>query len=426
MSHFTCINCDARFASAEVQREHYKTDWHRYNLKRRVAQLPPVAAEEFQQRVLSARNATETAIEEQQMSIYCSACCKQFGNQKAHDNHLNSKKHKEAVARFEQKEPQASSSSTPASLCVKSIVNPRPHPALAAAMAGKGRLAFAERSMQVDEADDDADFEDIEEEEVDSDEWDKIAENPLTERDCLFCSEQSEDLVANLKHMSVAHSFFIPDVEYCTDVEGLLYYLGEKVANYFICLWCNDRGKTFYSLDAVRKHMLDKGHCQMLHEGVALAEYAEYYDYSSSYPDNVSVLSINNRKHLKLYLSLSFSHMQKEGMDIDEEVVPELLDGDEYQLVLPSGAVIGHRSLLRYYKQRLHPERAAVIKKSDRKLHRVLSEYRALGWTQTQQQAAARKAKDIHLMKRVQSKWQMQLGTKANKLQKHYRAQVLI
>ncbi|KAH8400423.1 hypothetical protein KR215_012047 [Drosophila sulfurigaster] len=401
MSNFTCINCDARFANAEIQREHYKTDWHRYNLKRRVAQLPPVAAEEFQQRVLTARSATETAIEEQQMSIYCTACRKQFGNQKAHDNHLNSKKHKDALARFVETEPQSSS---PA-LCVKSRVEPRPHPALAAAAAGKGRFAFAERAMQIDEDaddDDDADFEDIEEEEIDSDEWDKIAENPLSERDCLFCTEQSEDLVANLKHMSVAHSFFIPDAEYCTDMEGLIYYLGEKVANYFICLWCNDRGKTFYSLDAVRKHMLDKGHCQMLHEGVALAEYAEYYDYSSSYPDN------------------------KEGMDIDEEVVPELLDGDEYQLVLPSGAVIGHRSLLRYYKQRLHPERAVVLKKSDRKLHRVLSEYRALGWTQTQQQAAARKAKDIHLMKRVQSKWQMQLGTKANKLQKHYRAQVLI
>jgi len=123
---------------------------------------------------------------------------------------------------------------------------------------------------------------------IDSDEWDKIPENPLTERDCLFCTHASEDLVENLKHMSVAHSFFIPDTEYCTDLEGLLYYLGEKVANYFICLFCNDRGKTFYSLDAVRKHMVDKGHCQMLHEGVALAEYAEYYDYSSSYPDNVS------------------------------------------------------------------------------------------------------------------------------------------
>ncbi|BFG02118.1 zinc finger protein 622 [Drosophila madeirensis] len=412
MSQFTCLNCDARFATAEVQREHYKTDWHRYNLKRRVAQLPPVTAEEFQQRVLSARSATELALEEQKMSTYCNACRKQFGSQKAHDNHLNSKKHKECLVKFEHQQMTASagsSSTVSASVCTRSVVEPRPHPALAAAAAGKGRLAFAERAKQVDGEDDDDDevdddeFEDIdEEEEVDSDEWDKIPENPLTERDCLFCKQSSEDMVENLKHMSVAHSFFIPDTEFCTDLEGLLYYLGEKVANYFVCLWCNDRGKTFYSLDSVRKHMVDKGHCQMLHEGVALAEYADYYDYSESYPDN------------------------KDGMDIDEEVVPDLLDGDEYQLVLPSGAVIGHRSLLRYYKQRLHPERGVVIKKSDRKLHHVLSEYRALGWTHTQQKAAASKARDIHLMKRVQSKWQMKLGTKANKLQKHYRAQILI
>ncbi|XP_030382356.1 zinc finger protein 622 [Scaptodrosophila lebanonensis] len=402
MPQFTCINCDVRFANPEIQREHYKTDWHRYNLKRRVAELPPVAAEEFQQRVLSARSATETAIKEKNMSIYCNACRKQFGSQKAYDNHLNSKKHKECLVKYAQSvETEPGCSRITKDLCHKSILKPRQHPGLAC----KSRFAFTERAvaMSADNDEEDSDFEDIEEEEeVDSDEWDKIAENPLTENDCLFCKHTSNDLVDNLKHMSVTHSFFIPDTEFCTDIEGLLYYLGEKVANYFICIWCNDRGKTFYSLDAVRKHMVDKGHCQMLHEGMALAEYADYYDYSSSYPDH------------------------KEGMDIDEEVVPELLDGDEYQLVLPSGAVIGHRSLLRYYKQHLNPERAVAIRKSDRKLHRVLSEYRALGWTQTQQHAAARKARDIHLMKRVQSKWQMQLGTKANKLQKHYRAQILV
>lgn len=311
MSQFTCLNCDARFASAEIQREHYKTDWHRYNLKRRVAQLPPVTAEEFQQRVLSARSANDAALEEQNISVYCQACRKQFSGQKAHDNHLNSKKHKEALARYEREQMTASGGSTStaaSSVCTRSVLEPRPHPALAAAAAGKGRLAFAERAHGRDEDEelddeDDDDFEDIEEEEVDSDEWDKIPENPLTERDCLFCSHTSEDLVENLKHMSVAHSFFIPDTEYCTDIEGLLYYLGEKVANYFICLWCNDRGKTFYSLDAVRKHMVDKGHCQMLHEGMALAEYAEYYDYSSSYPDNVSFLKDFQSNSLKIMFS---------------------------------------------------------------------------------------------------------------------------
>lgn len=115
-------------------------------------------------------------------------------------------------------------------------------------------------------------------------------------------------------------------------------------------------------------------------------------------------------------------NLQEDGMDIDAEVVPEILDGDEYQLVLPSGATIGHRSLLRYYKQRLNPNRALVPK--NKKLHKVLSEYRALGWTTTQQTAAAKKARDIHHMKRQYQKWSQKLGVRANKLQRYFRPQV--
>lgn len=410
MSTFTCINCCVKFASAELQRDHYKTDWHRYNLKCRVAELPAVSAEAFEERLVRMQQQKVIENEESQMNFYCNACRKQFGNQKAHDNHLNSKKHKENLLRFEKEHKGESVEVTK-----KCVVQQKPHPALVAAAQGKGKFALQQQQqkkeeenkyedMDDDDDDDDEDYEVVEDEEteqIDSDEWEKLPENPLNEKDCLFCTHVSEDIVANLKHMSVAHSFFIPDAEFCIDLEGLLDYLGEKVANYFICLWCNDRGKTFYTLDAVRKHMLDKGHCQMLHEGLALAEYADYYDYSSSYPD------------------------YEKGVDVDEEVVPDLLDGDEYQLVLPSGAVIGHRSLLRYYKQRLNPSRALVPKKSERRLHKVLSEYRALGWNNMQQQAAARKARDIHVMKRVQAKWQMKLGCKANKFQKHYRAQIM-
>lgn len=242
-----------------------------------------VTAEDFQTRVLQMRNAEATANQERQMSLYCNACRKQFGNQKAHDNHLNSKKHKENLVRFE-----TENGSLEKEVTTKSVIQQRPHPAIAAASEGKGKFALQQVNQMENDEDDDDEYEDIEEEEIDSDELEEIAENPLKQSDCLFCSHAAEDLVDNLKHMSETHSFFIPDVEYCTDIEGLIHYLGEKVAVYFICLWCNDRGKTFYSLDAVRKHMLDKGHCNMLHEGLALAEYSDYYDYSSSYPDNVS------------------------------------------------------------------------------------------------------------------------------------------
>ena len=94
-----------------------------------------------------------------------------------------------------------------------------------------------------------------------------------------------------------------------------------------MCLWCNERKSAFQSFSAVRKHMSDKGHSKMLHEGAALIEYADFYDYTSSYPE-------------------------PEG---DEEVEVDAIDDDGFELVLPSGAKVGHRSLARYYKQSLNP-----------------------------------------------------------------------
>ena len=52
---FTCITCRVSFTDADMQRAHYKTDWHRYNLKRKVAQMPPITAELFFERLMSQR-----------------------------------------------------------------------------------------------------------------------------------------------------------------------------------------------------------------------------------------------------------------------------------------------------------------------------------------------------------------------------------
>ncbi|OBA20819.1 hypothetical protein METBIDRAFT_43403, partial [Metschnikowia bicuspidata var. bicuspidata NRRL YB-4993] len=46
MSH-TCVSCALEFPDAPAQRAHMKLDWHRYNLKRRVAQLPAISEAVF-------------------------------------------------------------------------------------------------------------------------------------------------------------------------------------------------------------------------------------------------------------------------------------------------------------------------------------------------------------------------------------------
>ena len=48
---FTCVTCNVAFKESEKQRTHYKSDWHRYNLKRKVADLAPVSAQAFADRV---------------------------------------------------------------------------------------------------------------------------------------------------------------------------------------------------------------------------------------------------------------------------------------------------------------------------------------------------------------------------------------
>jgi hypothetical protein len=61
--------------AAELQKAHYKTDWHRYNLKRKVANLPPVTAENFQERVLAQQK-------EVVISYYVYSVAKFFGSTK--------------------------------------------------------------------------------------------------------------------------------------------------------------------------------------------------------------------------------------------------------------------------------------------------------------------------------------------------------
>ncbi|KAI8845589.1 hypothetical protein BC829DRAFT_399408 [Chytridium lagenaria] len=92
---FTCLACHVAFHGAEHQREHYKSDWHRYNLKRKVADLPPVTQEAFALRLKASFQGS------------CIPCGKSYSTDNAYANHLISKKHKDAEATYEKKKRNA-------------------------------------------------------------------------------------------------------------------------------------------------------------------------------------------------------------------------------------------------------------------------------------------------------------------------------
>lgn len=69
---FTCISCRVAFESADEQRSHFSSDWHRYNMKRRVANLPPVAASAFNEKVMERRE--QNAVKADPRDMACGVC----------------------------------------------------------------------------------------------------------------------------------------------------------------------------------------------------------------------------------------------------------------------------------------------------------------------------------------------------------------
>jgi pre-60S factor REI1 len=125
---------------------------------------------------------------------------------------------------------------------------------------------------------------------IDEDEEQKVIESAsrsrLSTTSCLFCPQVSLSLDDSLTHMSLAHSFFIPDAQFLIDIPGLILYLGEKIAVGNVCIYCNQKGREFRSLEAVRKHMVDKSHCKIAYDlEDDRLELSDYYDFTSSYSD---------------------------------------------------------------------------------------------------------------------------------------------
>lgn len=356
-------------------------------MKRRVAGLPPVSANVFNQKVLERR--ADTAVMLSPKGSTCEVCksvldspnhcllvfelvinSKIYTTEGAYRSHVISKKHKENE--------------------LKAALNPKPQPEVAAEVVGEvssfspsdsaslretpGSVSTLESkvaSLEVDE-NENQDKDEDEDDEVNQTIDQKIAaaRARLSPSHCLFCPDESTSLEENLTHMSTVHSFFIPDADYLIDIPGLISYLGEKIAVGNVCIYCNGKGKEFRTLEAVRKHMVDKSHCKIAYEsGDDRLEISDYYDFTSSYPD-VQLKKKNKPRAVKEKATGEWEDLEGDDGEevdeiVDEESSGEDSDGDsdglpdneitygdsDFELVLASGARIGHRSLRRYYVQ---------------------------------------------------------------------------
>lgn len=236
---------------------------------------------------------------------------------------------------------------------------------------------------------------------------------------CLYCPYLSPSLILNVSHMTKAHGLFIPERPFLADLEGLICYLGKKLLLGNQCLYCNktkgglegvrthmrDKGHTMLGFETEEQQV----------------ELGQFYDFRGSYSDAEDNEDLDDdegdKKPKQKGLKPNYV-IRKEGEVEDDDEWEGVSDGgegwetdssassldstelcavpidhstghsskphgksekhhmqdgwhshahshahvhavyhDDFELHLPSGRSVGHRSLARYYRQNLrdHP-----------------------------------------------------------------------
>lgn len=374
----TCMACRLVLVGADARLNHYRTDFHRVNLQRKVAGVPPLSEDDYKVRAQAAEDESQAAAG-RRAPRFCSVCSKKFSSESALTNHVASRRHRDAVrARA-------------------------PHMSLEAAAIGPITKAPIDGSaapmMSPADSEDEA-FE----QEMDMER--RIAEAvPFASTECVFDGRVCEDEEENLKHMS-SFGFFLPFAESVSDVTSLLEYFGQKVGIGYACVECD---RAFTSVNAVQRHMVDRQHCRMTaDEAVWFEEYGQFYAFGGvAFGDNddddwEEVEDDEEAAAVDAILTAKGGATGQVVATLDSQLAGEVAaakqtdDAPEEEVAMVLGnKTIGHRSLRRYYKQRLHSSdtREAVV------INKLSSEYRVMGWQGKKMPDATMKNKRMQAFK---------------------------
>ncbi|KAJ5089848.1 Cytoplasmic 60S subunit biogenesis factor REI1 [Penicillium argentinense] len=339
---YTCNTCLVAFHRSDAQRDHMRKDWHLYNMKRRIASLPPVSLETFNEKVLAAKATSTEAAAKASFEKTCHACQKTFYSENSYQNHVKSSKHKQREARLLKEGDDASVMSSTFSL---------------------GEPVNKTEDSEVHKVTNDLKSATIQEKEDEEDEEMTTDKTSFSPSQCLFCRTESTDIQANIEHMYKNHGMFIPEREYLVNLEGLVHYLYRKISENFECIYCHAIRN---NADGARTHMRDKGHCMIAFESEAeQIEIGQYYDFRSTYSDGADDDDEDEIMVEEGGVKIQGSEGDDEGWEtetsassVDDDETPHrkapVAWSDEYELHLPSGKSVGHRSLAKYYRQNLH------------------------------------------------------------------------
>jgi len=386
-----------------------QSDWHRYNLKRRVASLPPLTSEIFAEKVLANQASAAASAAQAAFEKVCPACERTYFSQNAFQNHLGSQKHKMRVAQLQAQSVTSLDDDTESMMSSAISLGESVDTLPGADVDSNADVDFSRvaEKLQSTTLDDGgaaigqaaADVQEQEERPQSAAGTTSTEQETATTEDappdttvCLFCNFKSATVDTNVVHMKGKHGMFIPERPYLVDLEGLIGWLSDRVHALQECLYC---GLVKHTAHGIQTHMRDKGHCMIAFDSEAdMIEVGQFYDFRASYSDGEED-ETDDEEDVKVPVGgvkLGAKRTEKlvdgdeedgewedeDDEDAEDDDVPDesVADSerttttsgrprqeaytDDYELRLPSGRTAGHRHLARYFRQNLHNYPTAV------------------------------------------------------------------
>lgn len=375
-------------------------------MKRRVTSLPPISSEVFADKVLAAQAFASSAATKASFEKTCVPCEKTYFSENAFYNHVGSAKHAKQVALVNRRNKNVEAAPSITSTIEPSVA--------AATIDSQSEVDTQmndvaekmEKTTVADEAD----------EEAEDDKVDEKIEVPL--KRCLFCNLESDSLDTNVMHMQKTHNMFIPEKQYLVDLEGLIGHLYEKINHYHECITCGKLKPSVFGLQTHMRdkaHCSIRFHTE--DEQLEIGEFYDFRatysddegdwsdeededesatkpsaaaklgarrtpkdadrdaemedgegwetDSSASSLDSEDLTSVpmSSRQHRYEKLDQHPHHASRtdprphksaDGFHSHAHKHTSAAYYSDYELHLPTGRAVGHRSLAKYYRQNLH------------------------------------------------------------------------
>lgn len=346
-----CNHCMFDCENYSKMKEHYQSEFHKYNLNRVTMNLNPLnyseyvkKKEQYEKRIDEMNKIKE---EEEYKEKKCDICIKKFSNSQKYKEHIQSKAH--IKMENEQKRSEKEKEK------------------------GNGNQQEVKLS--------------------------KTEKEKTTKDDssvCLFCNCKNQGIEKNVNHMVDKHQLDVPFLFCIRNYQKLVDLLSSKIFEHNACLTCNNQN--FNSYRSLQNHMIDKAHTRINKED--LAEYL-YKLYDMKKLLNIKDTNIRKMNEFKI---LSLRHKValriKENNEERKDANDYNCDDDEWEdlgnynlndkeaeeakvqnesdldyepmrlpngeLLLEDGSVLGNKIYNIYYKQRIHISKYDTLQKSVR------------------------------------------------------------